>query len=181
MGLIPSIAIGGVAFGAGELILHTKDVTQEKNKTLQETLKDAKQKNTQIANMISKVEDQNLKNQIKEINVTVAKIIETIQSKPEKAKKMNSFFEYYLPVTLKILTKYDEIENQRLVSYDSKKFMTQTQNMVEKINSAFKNQLNSLYQTEIVDTDAEMKVFEAMLKADGYSVDTDFDIKKEDK
>ncbi len=161
--------------------MHTKDVTTERNKTLQDTLKEARQKNTKISNMISKIEDQNLKNQIKEINGTVTKIIETIQSKPEKARKMNSFFEYYLPVTLKILNKYDEIENQRLGSNDSKEFMEQTQNMIEKINSAFKNQLNSLYQSEIVDTDAEMKVFDAMLKADGYSADTDFEIKKEEK
>lgn len=181
MGLIPSIAIGGVAFGAGELLLHSKDVVQYKNKTLQENLKDAKQKNIQIANMIPKVEDQNLKNRIREINETITKIIDTLQNKPYMGKKMNSFFEYYLPTTLNILKKYDEIENQKLGSEDSKKFMAKTQNMIEKINSAFKNQLNSLYQSEIVDTDAEMKVLDNLLKADGYSAEDDFEIKKEDK
>ena len=94
---------------------------------------------------------------------------------------MNSFFEYYLPVTLNILKKYDEIENQRLGSEDSKKFMVKTQNMIEKINTAFKNQLNGLYQSEIVDTDAEMRVLDNLLKADGYSAENDFEIKEEDK
>ena len=135
----------------------------------------------QIANMIPKVEDQNLKKQIREINETVTKIIETLQKKPYNAKKMNSFFEYYLPVTLNILKKYDEIENQKLGSEDSKKFMGKTQNMIEKINLAFKNQLNALYQSEIVDTDAEMKVLDNLLKADGYSAEDDFEIKKEYK
>ena len=87
---------------------------------------------------------------------------------------MNNFFEYYLPVTLNILTRYDEIENQKLSSEESKKFMSQTKNMMEKINNAFKNQLSNLYQSDIVDTDAEMKVFEGMLKADGYDTSTDF-------
>ena len=57
--------------------------------------------------------------------------------------------------------------------------MAQTESMAEKINNAFKNQLSNLYQTDKVDTDAEMKVFETMLKADGYDNTNDF--KKEEK
>ena len=52
--------------------------------------------------------------------------------------------------------------------------MAQTESMVGKINNAFKNQLSNLYQSDMVDTDAEMKVFETMLKADGYDNTKDF-------
>lgn len=90
---------------------------------------------------------------------------------------MNNFFGYYLPVTINILTKYDEIENQKLNTEDSKKFMESTQKMVKKINEAFKKQLSNLYQSDMIDTDAEMKVFDTMLKSDGYDVDdNDFKI-----
>ena len=124
--------------------------------------------------MIAKVENSELQKNIKEINETVAKIIYTIEKKPSKYKKMNNFFDYYLPVTLNILKRYDDIENQRLVSEDGKKFMKQTESMIEKINNAFKNQLSNLYQSDIVDTDAEMKVFESMLEADGYDTNNEF-------
>ena len=87
---------------------------------------------------------------------------------------MDNFFNYYLPVTYNILKKYDEIENQKLNSDEGKKFMQQTESMIEKINNAFKSQLSNLYQADIVDTDAEMKVFETMLKADGYDTSNDF-------
>lgn len=125
--------------------------------------------------MIAKVENSELKKNIKEINETVTKIIDTIEKKPSKYKKMNNFFDYYLPVTLNILKRYDDIENQRLVSDDGKKFMKQTEGMIGKINNAFKNQLSNLYQSDIVDTDAEMKVFESMLYADGYDTKSEFD------
>ena len=52
--------------------------------------------------------------------------------------------------------------------------MKQTENMIQKINNAFKSQLSNMYQSDIVDTDAEMKVFESMLKADGYDTTSDF-------
>lgn len=82
-----------------------------------------------------------------------------------------------MPVTINILTKYDEIENQKLNTEDSKKFMESTQKMVKKINEAFKKQLSNLYQSDMIDTDAEIKVFDTMLKSDGYDVDdNDFKI-----
>lgn len=124
--------------------------------------------------MINKIEDSELRQNIRDVSDTITKIIDTIEKEPKKSNKMNNFFEYYLPVTLNILTRYDEIENQKLSSEESKKFMSQTKNMMEKINNAFKNQLSNLYQSDIVDTDAEMKVFDSMLKADGYDTSNDF-------
>ena len=56
--------------------------------------------------------------------------------------------------------------------------MTQAKSMIGKINSAFKNQLSNLYQSDMVDTDAEMKVFETMLKADGYDTSDEFKLDK---
>ena len=180
MGALPSLAIGACAFGAGELLLHEKksEKLKESDRSLYDILIDAKDKNKQIIEMSPKIESSELRKNIKEINQTVNKIISAIEKKPEKYKQMGNFFDYYLPATLKILMRYDEIENQSLSSKDSLKFMKQTENMLEKINNAFKNQLSNLYQSDIVDTDAEMKVFETMLKADGYDTDNDFKNKR---
>ena len=157
-------------------MLRGKDSISNKieQRTMNEVLKDAKSKNIQIKEMIQKVESVSLQNNIKEINESVTKIINTLEKNKSKFRKMNNFFDYYLPVTLSILKKYDEIENQRLNSDEGKKFMKQTEEMIEKINNAFKSQLSNLYQADIVDTDAEMKVFETMLKADGYDTSNDF-------
>lgn len=145
---------------------------------MNEIIIEAKAKKVQIANIIPKIEDPELVSIIKEIDSTVEKIIKTIESKPEKYKKSEKFFSYYLPVTINILNRYDEIENQKLITGDSQKFMADAKKMVERINNAFKKQLSSLYQSDMIDTDAEMKVFDSMLKADGYN-DDDFNIKEE--
>lgn len=161
------------------MVFKTKEIQKTNEQNISDVLKEARNKNTQIKEMIGKVESDSLKQNIKEINESVNKIIDTLEKNHKKYKKMNNFFDYYLPVTLSILMKYDEIENQRLTSEEGKKFMKQTESMIEKINNAFKSQLSNLYQSDIVDTDAEMKVFETMLKADGY--DTSDDFKKNEK
>ena len=106
---------------------------------MNEIIMEAKTKNLQISKLIPKIEDPELVKMIKEINLTVEKIIHTIETKPEKYKKSERFFSYYLPVTIDILTKYDEIENQKLTTKDSEKFMSNAKKMIERIKSFFQH------------------------------------------
>ena len=103
--ILPSLAIGACAFGAGELMFHATESKRLKdvNRSLYNDLQEAKNKNNKILIMSKKVEDQELRNNIIEINKTVSKIITSIENEPKKAKNMNNFFDYYLPVTLNIL------------------------------------------------------------------------------
>lgn len=136
----------------------------------------AKQQNKEIKKMIPEIEDSEMKKDLSEICDSVEKIIVTITEKPNKKKKASNFFDYYLPVTLKMIQKYDEIENQRLTSLEGKQFMLQAKKMIGEVNVAFKKQLSNLFESDLIDADAELKVFDAMLKADGFD-GTDFDLK----
>jgi len=101
-----------------------------------------------------------------------------VEKKPKKIKGIRNFLNYYLPVTLKILERYDEIENQKLNTNSAQKFMNSVEEMVEKIKDAFEKQLSNIYQEEITDTDAELKVFETMLKTDGFVDEIELEKKK---
>ena len=168
--LIPSLIIGGTAFGAGELMLSgvkTKNTLKNTNISLYKKLEIAKRQNKEIISLIPRVESEETKNNLKEISSSVDKIIKVVENNPKKEKKLNNFFDYYLPILIKIVNKYDEIENQRLVSVDGKNFIKKADKMIDETNKSFKMILSSLYQNDIMDADAEMKVYEMMLKADG--------------
>ena len=90
---MPSLAIGAAAFGAGELVLYKKDKLEIKSLSLVETLKDARSKNRQIIGMINKIEDSELRQNIRDVSDTITKIIDTIEKEPKKLNKMNNFFE----------------------------------------------------------------------------------------
>lgn len=178
--ILLSLGVGVVAFGAGNLVFsnkNTKPAKANSTNNLYNILNKAKLENAKIYAIINKVEDNDLKKNITELHETASKIIDTISKKPEKLSKATTFFDYYLPVTLKILNKYDDIENQGLEDEETLTFMKNTQDMVSKIEKAFKAQLANLYQSDIIDTDAEIKVFEQMLNSDGFNDIEDFDIK----
>jgi 5-bromo-4-chloroindolyl phosphate hydrolysis protein len=178
---LPSLGIAAVAYGAGSLLMsdNKKQEVDSGNKSFYDMLNDAKKQNAQIYGMISKVESKSLQDDIREVHDTAGKIIDTVSKNPNKLSQTQSFFNYYLPVTLNILEKYDVIENQNLNSEDIKKFMKSTENMVSKINKSFKVQLSNLYQSDMIDTDAEMKVFESMLNSEGFNDIDDFNIKND--
>lgn len=172
--ILPSLAIGVCAFAAGELVFRTDVVAtlKETNLPLYEILQEAKKENKHILDMIPMIDDDSIKTNLYEINDTVTKIIKTIEKSPEKEKKLKNFFSYYLPVTVKLVDRFDEIENQKIESSDSKKFYESTSKMITEINGVFKGFLNNLYQSDMQDTKVEIKVLNSMLKSDGLDKDS---------
>ncbi|MBQ1812868.1 MAG: 5-bromo-4-chloroindolyl phosphate hydrolysis family protein [Bacilli bacterium] len=167
--LLPALAIGCAAFGASELVLsgNTKEILKDSNRPLYLKLQDAKKQSKEILNLIPKVEREETKYNLKEIHSTVDKIIEVIENNPKKAKRIDNFFDFYLPVLIKIVNRYDEVENKNLTSKEGKDFMKKADKMIADTNTAFKTILSSLYQKDLIDADADMKVYDMMLKADG--------------
>ena len=117
-----------------------------------------------------------IRSEVNEITSTSEKIVNRLVKTPEKISQSTNFLNYYLPITLKILKKYEEIEEEKLTSKEVKDFKSRITNLLVNIRNAFDMQLNNLYSTDMVDIDAEMKVFEKVLKSDGLLGDV---IKKE--
>lgn len=178
--LLPSLGIAVIAYGAGNLLLSdssNKLESNNSNESFYDLLNNAKKNNAKIYEVMNKIEDRELVKNIEEIHDTSSKIIDEISKSPSKLNKGQNFFNYYLPTTLKLLITYDNIENQNLNTDEIKATMENTKQMIIKINSSLKIQLSNLFQSEIIDTDAEIKVFESMLKSEGINAENDFDLK----
>ena len=170
--ILPAVAIGAAAFTASELVFSsfkTKETLKTTNITLYEKLTKAKRENKQIVNLIPKIDSMEIRDCLNHIHDTVDKIIKEIEKNPRKEKNIKNFFEYYLPVLVKITDRYDEIENQRLVSSEGKSFMKKADLMIKNTKDAFDTILASLYQKDIMDADAEMKIYDMMMDADGIT------------
>lgn len=166
-----SILTGVLGFGAGTLVFSDSKVKEytidTEHEDIIQIISKAKKMNSEIMGMVNKVEDSGLQVDIRQIYQTSNKIINTVEKSPKKVKYVQTFFNYYLPETLKLLNKYDEIENQKL-GKSGEEFMEKTRKMIAKIKNSFNEQLAHLYQEDMIDTDAEMKVFDSMMKSEGY-------------
>ncbi len=170
LALPPALALGAVSFLASELIVGGADKIKEEKRelTFKEKISAARSNNKHIKDIIDKIENIEVQKDLGEINKSTTKIIDFIEKNELKNKTANKFLEYYLPVCVKIVDRYDEIENQKLTSNDSKKFMADGVRIISDTNKSFKKILDSLYQSDIENAEAEMKVYNTILKADGY-------------
>ena len=167
--IAPALAVGAIAFGASELVISSNKKIEEKfEPTFKERISLARKQIVYLKDMVNKIDDESVSKDLDEITKTSNKIINRIEENELQNKSANKFMDYYLPVCVKIVSRYDEIENQSLTSKDSKEFMNNTGNILKATNKAFKRILNSLYQSELIDADAEMKVYNTMLTADGF-------------
>lgn len=179
--LLPALLVGTGAFIGGELLMSktnilTFDKVDETN--VEAVLKDAKNKAKFIAGSVSKIDDNDIKNYLTEISYTTEKIVESVSKNKKKIKRNEKFFTYYLPITVGIINKYDEIENQNLSSKEVKEFYTKAKESLKEINNSFKKILNNLYSSDIENAETDMKVLNNILKSDGFN---DIELIKEDK
>lgn len=179
--ILPALAFGAAAFVGSELLMsksvfNSFESVDEKN--IDKVLADAKKKNKYIIDMIIKIDDADVKKYLKSINGTVGKIINTVEKNKKKIKQSEKFFTYYLPITVGIIGKYDEIENQKLSSKDAKKFFENAHDSLKEIDASFKKILDSLYESDIENATVDIKVLNNILKSDGFN---DLTVNKEEK
>lgn len=179
IGLLPSVGVGALAFAASSLASQESDLDKLGKKNLgiyKELLIKNREYVRELKQIAKSISDAGIRSEVNEITSTSEKIINRLVKTPEKISQATNFLNYYLPITLKILKKYEEIENEKLTSKEVKDFKNRINNLLVNIKNAFNMQLNNLYSTDMVDIDAEMKVFEKVLKSDGLLGDV---IKKE--
>ncbi len=125
----------------------------------------------------NQIDNLDMKANIRIICDTSNKILVSLKESPKKTKQVRKFIEYYLPFTLNILNQYNTIEDQKLTSKESIDFMKRVEKMLDRVKEACEIQLNNMYESDLLNTNADIKVFETMLKSDGL-VDDNMNIIK---
>lgn len=102
------------------------------------------------------------------------KIFREVETHPEKLKQASTFFDYYLPTTLKLLGTYTEFEDAGIQGENLRQAKQRIESIMDNLLENFEKQLDELYRSEALDVDADIRVMENMLERDLSSVERDF-------
>lgn len=127
-----------------------------------------------IQELNDEIPDFKLSAQLKQLEILTQKIFAYVKQHPENLKQIRQFLNYYLPTTIKLLEKYVVLQNQGLRTGNIDEGMTRIENMLEKIIAAFQQQLDSLFENDVVDITAEIRVMEKMMASEGLAETNDF-------
>ena len=108
------------------------------------------------------------------MEVVAGKIFREVETHPEKQKQASTFFDYYLPTTLKLLGTYTEFEEAGIEGENLCQAKSRIESIMDNLLENFEKQLDELYRSEAMDVDADIRVMENMLERDLSSVERDF-------
>lgn len=88
-----------------------------------------------------------------------------VQKTPEKISSLKRFTDYYLPTTLRLVTAYRDLD--RVDTDNAKESKQQIERTLDTINDAFDKLLDSLYEEDRMNIQADISVLKTLLAQEG--------------
>ena len=139
------------------------------NAELDAILKQGEASVEKIQQLNDEIPDFKLSAQIKQIEVLTEKIFAYVKEHPQDVRQIRQFLNYYLPTTIKLLEQYVVLQNQGMRMGNIDEGMKKIEAMLDKIIVAFQRQLDSLFESSVVDITADIQVMEQMMASEGLA------------
>ena len=127
-----------------------------------------------IRRLNDEIPDERMSAQIDLIERLTAQIFDSVRQKPEKLGQIRQFLNYYLPTTIKLMEQYVQLQNQSVRTENIAEGMQKIEGLLDKVIVAFQQQLDTLYESDVVDITADIRVMEQMMASEGLTDKKDF-------
>ena len=121
-----------------------------------------------------RIADPVLSGQIDRLEDITARIFRVVENDPAKRSRIDTFMNYYLPTTQKLLDSYAEFESAGVEGENLRQAKENIRRTMENIVEGFTHQLDALYKSDAMNVDQDIRVMESMLRRDTASVEKDF-------
>ena len=121
-----------------------------------------------------RIADPVLSAKIDRLEEVTAKIFQAVEADPKKRSSIDTFLNYYLPTTQKLLDSYAEFEATGVEGADLGQAKDRIEKTMDSIVAGFEHQLDELYKMDAMNVDSDIRVMETMLRRDTASAEKDF-------
>ena len=124
----------------------------------------------EIASLNNNIPDEGITNGLHETYALLKQIQNLEQRFPKSNDKLNKLYEYYLPILVRILRQYDNLQAAQTdpAYLETKEKLNRTINL---INDAMKTIISSLTDQDFINLSADISTLEAVLQKDGLTND----------
>ncbi len=153
---------------------YLKERTQKENLTPKEAQEGYSGALRAIREANDRIPDPVFSEKLDHMEAIAGRIFKEVEAHPEKQKQASTFFDYYLPTTLKLLATYTQFEEAGIEGENLRQAKARIESIMDTLLENFEKQLDELYRSEAMDVDADIRVMETMLDRDLSSVERDF-------
>ena len=121
-----------------------------------------------------RIADPVLSAKIDRLEEVTSKIFQAVEADPRKRSSIETFLNYYLPTTQKLLDSYAEFEATGVEGANLGQAKDRIEKTMDSIVAGFEHQLDELYKMDAMNVDSDIRVMETMLRRDTATVEKDF-------
>lgn len=134
---------------------------------VKEVLNQGKKYLAQISLLNDRIPGVEVSDKIFKIEDLADRILRRVEEHPSSADDIKQLMKYYLPMTIKLLTAYAEMDEQQVKVDNIDKSKREIENVLDSLNDAFNKLLDDLYKDTAWDISSDVSVLNAMLKREG--------------
>lgn len=121
----------------------------------------------QLRRLNAEITDNEISAHITSIENITAEIFDYVIRNPKKLRRIQSFIDYYLPTTVKLLEAYSSFTKGVSTGERMYGSMENIRRTIVQAEKAFKKQSEDLYEDTVMDVSVEISVLKQMMEQDG--------------
>lgn len=115
---------------------------------------------------------------ISRMELIVEKIFQRAKAHPEIIPDLKRLMDYYLPMTVKLLDAYEDMDSQPIQGENIRTSKKEIEDTLDTLNKAFEKLLDSVFQDTAWDVSSDISVLHTMLAQEGLT-ESEFDKMKQ--
>ena len=112
-----------------------------------------------------------ISNKIYRMEMLVKRILQQTEAHSENAPDLRKLMEYYLPMTVKLLKAYEELDSQPVNGENIASSKKEIEDTLDTLNVAFEKLLDSMFKDTAWDVSSDISVLQTMLAQEGLTDD----------
>ena len=146
-----------------------EEVDNSSKREVESTIKIGKDYIEQIKTVKNNLYREDIAANLDKLGNISQQILDQVEKNPQKAEEVNKFINHYLPITIKLINSYEELNNQVVQGDNIKNAKIEIEKSIELINKAFENLLDDLFEDVALDISTDISVLKTLFKQEGLS------------
>ncbi len=139
------------------------------DEAVDELLKNGRALAARIEQVSRNIAGQQVRMQAARAVAACGRIFDYVAQNPGSAPEIRRFVSYHLPTVLKMLTAYEQMEEQGIKGENIQSAMDRVESVLKTVADAFETQLDKLFAGQALDISTDITVLEGMLEREGLS------------
>ena len=114
---------------------------------------------------------QEISEKISRMELIVQRIFQRAEAYPEIVPDLKKLMDYYLPMTVKLLRAYADMDAQPVQGQTIQNSKKEIEDTLDTLNQAFENLLDSVFRDTAMDVSSDISVLQTLLARDGLTED----------